>query len=457
MLLTAGLAAVGLPLATAGPAAAATAPNKAFAPMTGSTPDVAVAPDGTGYVIAVRDDSPGNEGLLGLCRIPRGARKCDLTRTFAAGPSYQFLATAPYVFAPNAVDVDVFGYVQSSVTGDPSQLKLWRSHDRGVTFDAGTAIGSINPNGDLVLGPGNSATGITDTETFGVHVQNSPLDGSAATAVPTSLTANEYATSIVALADGSMLAASSSAVTCPCGLTVQRAAPGANLDDPASWQDVYSGSGTYTRLATGQGGTYLMSFDTGSDTWRVQKWTGSTFTKPAKLTKTDDENRMALRETANGYLYALVQGAADTSGRALELFRSRDGVHWTERGLGDDSGFEDSFALANDQGGFAANDALSYSGKITVVPIPVPRAVTERAAKGKVGGQVLPLTHRSVVALQVKHGKTWLTVRKGATNKAGKYSITLPTLQPGTKATVRVIAVASEGYAEADGKNIVVG
>jgi hypothetical protein len=432
------------------PAADAAAPtNRPFNALLGKAPHVAVAPDGTGYVVAVQYSSPGVDGVLRLCVIPRGARKCVLTRAFTPDlASGEFLATKPYVFAPSATEVDVAAYESNGAT---DELKFWRSTNRGVTFDGGTTIGTVNPAGDLVRGPGASLTGVNDVQTGGTDLQNAPLDGSLATARPVKPTTNEDATALAVLADGSVLLASSSSESCPCGLTVQRAAPGANLNAAASWTTVaVHADGTDARLATGPSGTYLLTHVPVAGTWQVQKYNpaAQAFGAPVRITRSDDDNRMALRESGNGWVYALIQGNYAGSGRPLQLFRSHDGVHWSKpltlAAFG--SAYDNEFDVANDGGGFAVQDQLDETKAVTVVPIPVLRAIAGKPAGAHVAGRVMPGKLHQPVQLQVLHAKKWVTVKTTSINAAGKFL--LP--KPKAKGTYRVIAPAVEGYAEAD-------
>ena len=168
--------------ASAGAASLQKVPAK---PITLSTaqydtePDVAVDAGGVGH-IAWTDGVPGQPNVLKYCRLPRGATACQRTESWTI-PASQFsrvrvllgrTAGQVVILAERCCEVSVPGFAPDDV--------LWAtvSGDGGASFAAPKAIGSGDPSGDAIFGPGDfGVTTITAVVTNGTIVQNAPLDG----------------------------------------------------------------------------------------------------------------------------------------------------------------------------------------------------------------------------------------------------------------------------------------
>jgi hypothetical protein len=126
------LAAV-LALAVAGQAAAATP----FTAGEGSTPSVAVGPDGTGHVVWATP----NPTKVGYCRISPGAAACNRTELLAYGASADaHEAGRPTVFVPSANKVVIVGHCWNCPSGTADRTYRWTSVDNGESFPAPTEI-----------------------------------------------------------------------------------------------------------------------------------------------------------------------------------------------------------------------------------------------------------------------------------------------------------------------------
>ena len=109
-------------------------------------------------------------------------------------------------------------------------------------------------------------------------------------------------------------------------------------------------------------------------------------------------------------------------------------------------------ATASDGGGFVAYDANAYNGKVSLVPIPVRRSISESVHHGVLAGKVVVFKAKQPVVLQRSTPKGWVGVATHRLNGKGVYSFTLPK----AAGRYRAVAAAVEGYGEADGKALVV-
>ena len=105
-------------------------------------------------------------------------------------------------------------------------------------------------------------------------------------------------------------------------------------------------------------------------------------------------------------------------------------------------------ATAADGGGFVSYDQNSGTGLVSLVPIPVRRTITESVKGSVLSGKVAAFQAHQPVALQKSVKKGWVTVKTVGLSAKGGYKVTLPA----GKAKWRAVALAVEGYAEADGK-----
>ena len=137
-------------LSTAATAAAATP----FTAGTGSDPDVAVTPNGTGFV-AYTIDSPHR---VQICRVTRGTDACAATTTltFPNGASAQE-AGEPQVFAVSDTKIVVTAACWQCGTPADTTNRLWKfvSTDGGASFGAGTEIGR-SASGNDAFNDGNA-------------------------------------------------------------------------------------------------------------------------------------------------------------------------------------------------------------------------------------------------------------------------------------------------------------
>ena len=461
--LAAFLALLGLviaPLAVPTAASAAVGHNTQFVIGTGSEPDVAVAPNGTAHVVWVHASLPGVLDQVQYCRVPRGKRACSGLTTFQL-PEQEVLSR-PYVFLPGGSTVLILAHRCCLGLSEGPYLDesfLLRSDDGGVTWHPPVLVGTQPTSGDAVLGPDGTVYSIDDIVTAGVSVQRAALDGSAvpAPADQASLGTDEYGGTLAVLPDGSVLASHWDGSYGKESMHVARFSGTGDPNVAASWPTVFTSAATspktggeYTQLATGKKGTFLFSEDNEVNArFDIRRWNGTTFGAPAVITPAGQDNIFptfwadASGRTSLAYLNGareLAYRSSDRSGFATEVvLPSGDAYHL--RG-----------ATAADGGGFVAYDGNDYNGKVSLVPVPVRRVITETVHKGVVSGKVVPFKTQQPVVLQKATTKGWVAVATHKLNAKGAYSFT----SPKTVGRYRVAAPVVEGYGEADGKAITV-
>jgi hypothetical protein len=159
----------GLLLALA-PAADAATP---FTAGNGHGHDLAVGSDGTGHVVWLQDESPGDR--VHYCRVPAGGSACDSESTILSFPGATSGANAngdAQVFASAANRIVILASCWNcNVAGTLDRTYRWISNNNGVDFGAPVEIGQnqhLNGQagylnaGDLSLGTESSSFQATD-------------------------------------------------------------------------------------------------------------------------------------------------------------------------------------------------------------------------------------------------------------------------------------------------------
>jgi hypothetical protein len=441
-------------------ASAAAPKNGHFALGHGQYPDIAVAPDGTAHVAWVHQSSPGHADQIQYCRVPRGKRACVGLQTFVL-PGEE-IGQRPYVFLPGGSTVLL---LSNRCCFSPDQApagrltELLRSTDGGKTFASPQLIGTHSAQGDAQLGPNGTVYTIDDIVTAGVSVQRNALDGSAPELMERQawLGGDEYGGSLAVLPSGAVLASHYDWVGAgPKTMHVSEFSGAGDPDVGSSWPTVFTAQATsspksggqLTELASGKKGVFLFSEDNELyPRFQVRKWNGSTFGAPTFITPAAQTNNSpTFWEDASGrtaVAYVTAQGvftyrASDRKGFATPLV------------LKASNGYDLRGATAGDGGGFVSYDQNSGTGLVSLVPIPVPRSISESVKGSVLSGKVVSSRTHQPVALQKSTSHGWVTVKAVGLSAKGGYVFTLPK----GKAKWRAVALAVEGYAEADGKPI---
>jgi hypothetical protein len=152
------------------PAAEAATP---FTAGVGFGHDLAVGGDGTGHVVWLQDESPGDQ--VHYCRAPAGGSACDSESTVLAFPGPTTTANSTgdaQVFTPAANKVVIVASCWACATGGITDRTFrWISTNNGVDFGAPVQVGnSLHINGqagyinsgDMTLGTESSSVQTTD-------------------------------------------------------------------------------------------------------------------------------------------------------------------------------------------------------------------------------------------------------------------------------------------------------
>jgi hypothetical protein len=368
------------------PASASAAP---FAIGSGTDPGVAVDGAGTAYVAynGVEADRPPR-----FCRLPRGATACDVALTLPVVPGTDTLSRPVVTVAGARVTVVVHRY------GQQTAITRYTSTDRGATFPDTVVAGTNVTNVESVVGPGDTVSVVSRTETAGGLFQNVPLSGSApASAVATLFDGSRPYNGTVGLIDaGTPLAifATGSSIG-----AFRRYAGSGDLNDAANWTaPVEIGYVDYPRLAGGPSGLYLIAGDESSGLF-VRKWDGATFGPRATITAGGDDSEMHLFQDAAGRLHAVYPSNQADGFHAVHAV-SDDGVNWQTGNVSvqtDDEPTSMRVVAAPDHVGVAA-----WSSRVAGVP----EIRISAIGPGAPGGQAptagpVPQFHKTVVVRRI--------------------------------------------------------
>ncbi len=271
----------------------------------GFYPAIAVDEAGTAYIAWSGTESPRT---LRFCRLPRGAKACDVSRAIAApGDS----ASPNFVFFVNGGGISVL----SGRFGDtPSGTYAFRSNDRGANFGPGTVISSLRFQ-DATAGPGTTITG---ADAYG-RFQNVSTDGASAATPPLTFAPGDWSLGSAGLAPSGEPVVVFAAGGLSSGASFRRFSGSGALSEQSSWTPATSiGAPGEPHLADGPAGLYLQS-DAGSIT--VRKWTGSGFGSPVTV-GTGVGPHSWLTQDGKGRLHSLF------AGRDLVYAVSDNGTSW---------------------------------------------------------------------------------------------------------------------------------
>ncbi|MEA2170980.1 MAG: hypothetical protein QOF76_4280 [Solirubrobacteraceae bacterium] len=295
----------------------------------GTLPGLAVDPAGTAYIAYNGPEALGVAPLQ-FCRLPRGATACDTGVTadlLAPGTSL----SRPFVIVTGDRVVIVQYRYGQGVPGF-SQLYRFTSTDRGVSFDRGAAVGKIAFT-EAVPGPGDTLSGVTDSDACGLCFQNvalsgtPPVDTTGVTQVPFAVLSTDrpYGGAV-----GLLDAATPLAVFADNAGAQQfrRYGGTGDVNVATNWTapvDIV-GSLTYPKLAGGPTGLFMLGINAQSLV-RVRKWGGTTFGQPVTLGSSRFTPEHLFQDAA-GRLHA-VFSQFSKGGVRLVHAGSADGVTWS--------------------------------------------------------------------------------------------------------------------------------
>jgi hypothetical protein len=433
-------------LAAAAPTARAAG---SFPVGTGNKPQIAVDSAGTAYVVWNHATS-GLASSVQLCKVPRGATACAASVELTAD---QQSFSPPYVFLPAPGTVEVIS-TRCCYVG-PNQTLLWTSTDGGASFGQPRLIGSLDPSGDAILGPGNAISAVTDTVTGSTSYQRAPADGSAAATSNATLTGDEYGGTVGLFNGNPVVAFWDFSSSQPNHVDFAAYKGSGDPNDTANWTPSTAvGPGSSTRIASGPSGLFLMYQDgqPGQEHYYVRKYTGSGFGAPVDISGQETGYVNDFFEDPSGRLHAVWRNNPG----AVRYTTSTDGTTWAPVQTQDDEGASGGpYALqeaeAADGRGWVAFDANAGDGQIRLAPIAP--AQTHAVSVGTdvitlqtPGACVPPGTVTAVLSVRskkpkghvvVKIGKVVFSVdgkaRKTVTHAPYRAVIRLTGLKPGSK------------------------
>ncbi|MEA2172021.1 MAG: hypothetical protein QOF76_5321 [Solirubrobacteraceae bacterium] len=309
------------------PAAAGAATATTIGP--GTKPGLAVDAAGTAY-IAYNGPEVNNNAPLLFCRLPRGATVCDAGIAKDLGAAGNSLSRPFVTVTGDRVVVVQYRY-GAGVAGF-GQLYRFTSADRGGSFAPGAAVGKIGFT-EAVAGPGDTLSGVTESDACGMCFQNvvlsgdAPVDTEGRTTVPYAVLSStrpyggavglvDAATPLAVFADGSG------------AQQFRRYTGSGSLNDQASWSapaDIADPLAA-PKLAGGPSGLFMLGNAPGNAIM-VRKFDGAAFGPSVQIGGALGVNQHLFQDAA-GRLHAVWHRFGE-SGIELVHAVSDDGVTWT--------------------------------------------------------------------------------------------------------------------------------
>jgi hypothetical protein len=247
---------------------AATAPPPLELSATGTRPDILVDAAGTAHV-AWDESSPGAPDTTVYCRVPRGARACDVVQRLVPPGADQYSqdANGPEVVAVNdQLVVLSHRYPQGVVkpgddrSEDDNTLWLWSSDDGGQSFGQAAVVGTGSIGGGAAAyGPSSNPSigGVTGIVTGGTTFTG--VQGGRFTFRGGLLAAGDFVNGRIAVRDGVP-----SVAYADIGLTstfVRTWTGQGDPNDPATWSPPQQFPGTDPDIAVAGGRLLVLNED----------------------------------------------------------------------------------------------------------------------------------------------------------------------------------------------------
>jgi hypothetical protein len=279
----------------------------------GQQPDVAVDTSGTAYIAWNSTD----DTVLYFCRLPESASSCTPTTLPVSGDAF----ARPAVFV-NGSTVKV---LTNRCCSAGSQTELFTSSDGGVTFGSPVVIGTVNPSGDAVYGPGQGISLITSAQ-INSYFQFAPLDGSGAANTPVPLNSQYTYHGAIGIASGKPVA-----VFDDLNKLAWTTTNGADPNQGASWNAVQQiGAGHDPKLANGIGGLFLLSTN-GTGALELREFNGSGWSGPTGVQSSQGPVSGGVDAFAEGPTggLAVVFRTTTANPTDLDFTGSTDGSRWS--------------------------------------------------------------------------------------------------------------------------------
>lgn len=350
--------------AAAGPAHAAP-----FSLATGGDvrdPSVAVDENGVGHfawsqnVPFVSNENDGPD-VVHYCQVPRNGTACVVKRTFTL-PNDDFEGPKVLLHPDGRILIVDQRCCGGNPTGGSLDV-LWviESADAGSTWSEPRAIGTIDPSGDAIVGPGEfSVSVISSVVTGGTFFQRAPLDGyteaSANVGDNGQGVNNPSNNGTLAFIDPLTPIAAMSDLE---KVFFRKWGGVGDYNDLASWGPLTEvGPGTEPEIVGGKRGVYLAykTIDFPRQ-YRVARWGGLAFGESRELTPKASPNWADFFQDNGGTLHFVWQENEDTT---IKHRFSRDGTTWSKVETltpeNDFAYYNIETATARDGGGWAVWD-----------------------------------------------------------------------------------------------------
>lgn len=289
----------------------------------GQKPNVTLEADGTADIAYTGQGS--NSAQLNYCKLPRGATQCSV-KSIVPAPGDSL--TIPFAFASgNTVNLISYRY---GLTGPTfAQVLLFQSADGGNSWGPGTPIGTVPPY-DIVFGPGNLISAVTDAVTAEMEYQSWSLTGNTTTHASLDGDPYEYLGSVT-MFDGN-----------PLVVYASRGGDGrfrrytgiGDINDQASWTPAADiGPIDRPHVVSGPSGVVVLGQDALSGPkLEARRFDGTTF-GPRTLIK-DGVHADHAVEDAAGRIHAISSQYGGKTGSQFFYATSYDGTSWINEGVG---------------------------------------------------------------------------------------------------------------------------
>ena len=350
-------------------APAATAHAVPFTIATGADvedPSVAVDENGIGHFAWTQEVpfvSNANDGpdVVHYCQIPRNGKACTVSRSFTL-PNDDFQGPKVLLHPDGRILIVDQRCCGDNPRGDDLDV-LWliESADGGNTWSAPRAIGTQEPSGDAIVGPGEfSISVISSVTTGGTFFQRAPLDsyteaaanvGDAGRGVnnPSNNGTVAYIDPLTPIAVMSDLER----------VYFRKWGGAGDYNDLGTWGPITEiGPGSEPEAVGGKRGVFV-AYKTADfpRQYRVARWGGMAFGSSTAVTPKASPNEADFFQDNGGGLHFVWQENEDTT---LKHRLSRDGTTWTKAETltpeNDFAYYNVETATARDGGGWAVWD-----------------------------------------------------------------------------------------------------